>query len=425
MTTADRLSPEDRVLLRGDRDPRRRTTVGGLAVLTGPVDHALVVERLDRATRAHPELRERVVEPALATTEPRWVVDPDFDLTRHVRRIALARPGRRTDLIALVDRLVEAPFDPASPLWTVTVVDGVDRGAAIITTASPVLRVLGSPVDLLDIVLDDSLDGQPLAAVPVPTDLEPLDLAREGLHELPTRAAALALGGVQEVAGLAVRAVVDPEGALAQVRALVAPPAPPAQGSPLLAGRGTGRRLLTFAFSLPTGGATPLRNVDALHLEAVRAGVLDYLAESGLPATSLDITAASHPALLRRALAPRQDPVETWGRLLPLLPDGIVDATVRPARCADVAVSVVAGDLDGGVGRARVSERYAVGPVPGNALTSVAYAAPGRVFVAVRYDTAAIRDPDLLESSLRDALGTAFPAAAAKPPARRPRTAGA
>ena len=80
------------------------------------------------------------------------------------------------------------------------------------------------------------------------------------------------------------------------------------------------------------------------------------------------------------------------GRLVPLLPDGVIDAVARPARGADVAVSHRSGTLAGSLGRARVRERYAVGPVPGNAVTSVALSTASTLFVAVRYDTAAVRD---------------------------------
>ena len=185
--TLPRLSPEDRALLRSDRDPRSRPTIGQFAVLAGSPDWELLRERIDRASRVRRALRERAVEPTLATTEPRWVVDPDFDLDRHLRRIALPAPGTREQLTTLVEQLLATPFDPAAPLWTLTCVDGVDGGAAVIAVTSPLVRDQGGPIDLLALAFDGGSDGTPMPAQPVPTDLEPTDLARAGVKELPWR----------------------------------------------------------------------------------------------------------------------------------------------------------------------------------------------------------------------------------------------
>ena len=158
------------------------------------------------------------------------------------------------------------------------------------------------------------------------------------------------------------------------------------------------------------------------HIAAIREALIAYHAESGLPLTSLGITAASHPAVLRRALAPSQDRVESLGRLLPLLPTGFVDVVARPTRGADVAVSHVVAAA-GSVGKATVVERYAVGPVPGNALTSVAVTTPERLDVAVRYDPEAIRDVALLERCLDAAFEQVLAPAPSAPRAARKATA--
>ena len=420
--TLSRLSPEDRVLLRGDRDPRSRSTVGGLAVLDSTPDWTLVRTRIDRASRSVPALRSRPVEPSFATTEPRWVIDPDFVLDRHVRHIALAAPGDRAALLELAERFFAEPFDPAAPLWRVLCVDGVGHGGAILTAASPLLRVEEVPVDLLDIALDSRHDSADLAPIPVPTDLEPADLAREGVRELPWRAAGLAVSGVHEVGSLAIHAVTDWRGAVDRAAGLVTPPVA-VQGSALLAGRGTERAIILRSYPRSRADGAPThRGGQRAHIAAIREALIAYHAESGLPLTSLGITAASHPAVLRRALAPSQDRVQSLGRLLPLLPTGFVDVVARPTRGADVAVSHVVAAA-GSVGKATVVERYAVGPVPGNALTSVAVTTPERLDVAVRYDPEAIRDVALLERCLDAAFEQVLAPAPSAPRAARKATA--
>ena len=143
--TPSRLSPEDRVLLRGDRDPRSRSTVGGLAVLDSTPDWTLVRTRIDRASRSVPALRSRPVEPSFATTEPRWVIDPDFVLDRHVRHIALAAPGDRAALLELAERFfAERDADQAVAWFRHNVLDRA--GYEAITSLGSVASARAMPM---------------------------------------------------------------------------------------------------------------------------------------------------------------------------------------------------------------------------------------------------------------------------------------
>ena len=45
------------------------------------------------ASRRIPRLRQKVVMPTLPTAAPRWVIDPDFNLDFHVRRVRVPEPG--------------------------------------------------------------------------------------------------------------------------------------------------------------------------------------------------------------------------------------------------------------------------------------------------------------------------------------------
>ena len=46
----------------------------------------------DRASRVVLRLRQRVVAPALPIANAQWIVDPDFDLSYHVRVCGHRRP---------------------------------------------------------------------------------------------------------------------------------------------------------------------------------------------------------------------------------------------------------------------------------------------------------------------------------------------
>lgn len=73
--------------------------------------------------------RQRVV-PSPPPAPPRWQVDPDFDLTFHLRRVAAADPGTIDTLLEMSRLAAMADFDRARPLWEVTLIDGLADGGA-------------------------------------------------------------------------------------------------------------------------------------------------------------------------------------------------------------------------------------------------------------------------------------------------------
>jgi diacylglycerol O-acyltransferase len=56
---------------------------------------------------------------------PTWVDDPGFDLSRHVRRVAVPRPGDDTELFRVVADVLERRLDRDRPLWECWVIEGL------------------------------------------------------------------------------------------------------------------------------------------------------------------------------------------------------------------------------------------------------------------------------------------------------------
>ena len=56
---------------------------------------------------------------------PQWVDDPGFDLSRHVRRAAVPRPGDDTELFRVVADVLERRLDRDRPLWECWVIEGL------------------------------------------------------------------------------------------------------------------------------------------------------------------------------------------------------------------------------------------------------------------------------------------------------------
>lgn len=92
-----------------------------------PEMHRLV-DRIDRATRTAPGFRHKVVQAPSRLANPRWVVDPDFDLTFHVRHISLPAPGTLAEVFDYARQTGMAAFDRDRPLWEITLADGLDDG---------------------------------------------------------------------------------------------------------------------------------------------------------------------------------------------------------------------------------------------------------------------------------------------------------
>ena len=111
-------------------DPMLRSTVASVVVLDRQPDVDRLLERADRACRITPGFRHKVVQAPLRLANPRWVVDEDFDLAFHARRIAAPAPGLLTDVFEYACQTAMAGFDRGRALWEFTLVEGLEGGRA-------------------------------------------------------------------------------------------------------------------------------------------------------------------------------------------------------------------------------------------------------------------------------------------------------
>lgn len=118
-----------------DVDRHVSLAIGALAVIEGPAPDqeaflSSLAQRLRPCTRFGQRLRLRPFD----LGAPKWVDDPDFDLGRHVWRIALPRPGNEDQLFELIADLMARRLDRGRPLWEVWVIEGLaDSKWAILT----------------------------------------------------------------------------------------------------------------------------------------------------------------------------------------------------------------------------------------------------------------------------------------------------
>ncbi|MCV7195291.1 wax ester/triacylglycerol synthase domain-containing protein [Mycobacterium angelicum] len=112
-----------------ESDPRLRSTGITLALLERSPDWDEVRYRFELMTRKMPTMRCRLVESPRPAPH-RWEPDPDFDFDFHLRRVTVAEPGTFDTVLEMVRVATMEDFDRARPLWTVTLIEGLDGGEA-------------------------------------------------------------------------------------------------------------------------------------------------------------------------------------------------------------------------------------------------------------------------------------------------------
>ncbi len=132
----DRLSVQDHQILRLERGEIRGHTCK-LIILEpfdgrAPPSIEQLREHLDATLYAAPRLRRRLAPTPVAIAPPVWVDDPEFDIARHVRRVATQAPADRPELLEIVGRLMSERLDREHPLWRLDVVSLDDGGEALI-----------------------------------------------------------------------------------------------------------------------------------------------------------------------------------------------------------------------------------------------------------------------------------------------------
>jgi WS/DGAT/MGAT family acyltransferase len=132
--------------------------VGGVCEFEPPADgfdYERLCELISQRIGLVPRYRQKVKPVPGRIANPVWVDDEDFDVTYHVRRSALPKPGTREQLKDLVARLQSRPLDRNRPLWEIYLVEGLEGGRVGIVTKTHHAMVDGvSAVDIGTVILD-------------------------------------------------------------------------------------------------------------------------------------------------------------------------------------------------------------------------------------------------------------------------------
>jgi diacylglycerol O-acyltransferase len=102
-----------------------------------------------------PRYRQRVRSVPARLAGPVWVDDENFDLTFHVRRSALPRPGTLDQLREFAGRVLPRRMDRSRPLWEMYLVEGLEDGRFALVSKTHLVLVDGvDSVDLGQVLLD-------------------------------------------------------------------------------------------------------------------------------------------------------------------------------------------------------------------------------------------------------------------------------
>jgi diacylglycerol O-acyltransferase len=164
---ADRLSPLDVSFLYMETSTTAMH-VGGVAVFQPPADgfdYDRLVELISQRIALVPRYRQKVRVIPGRIANPVWVDDEAFDVTYHVRRSALPKPGTDAQLRDLVGRLMSRQLDRNRPLWEIYLVEGLAQGRVGVITKTHHAMVDGvSAVDIGTVILDLTPEPREVAA---------------------------------------------------------------------------------------------------------------------------------------------------------------------------------------------------------------------------------------------------------------------
>jgi WS/DGAT/MGAT family acyltransferase len=437
----EELSAFDQILHRGEANPRTRSGIMTVEVLDSTPDWHRFRSRFEHASRRVLRLRQKVVTPTLPTAAPRWVIDPDFNLDYHVRRLHVAAPGTLRQVMDIAEVAAQSPLDISRPLWTATLIEGLEggRAALMVHLSHAVTDGVGGVemfANLYDLERDPPQQAPP--PLPIPSDLSPNDLMRQGLNRLPGAIAGGvrdALFGAAQAVGHVVRDPVTRLGsaidyAFSGARVI----GPVADPSPVLRRRSLASRSesIDIVFGdLHRAAKSAGGSINDAYLAGLCGALRLYHDAKGIPVDTLPMAV---PVNLRSEADPAggnrfagvnlaapiglQNPevriknirtqmtskreeraIDMVGAIAPvvsLLPDSVLEAMAGSIVNSDVQASnvpVYAGDTF--IAGAKILRQYGIGPLPGVAMMVVLVSRAGYCTITTRYDRAAITEPQL------------------------------
>lgn len=448
-----------------ERDPVLRPSIVVAVLLDRPPDWDALVARVERTSRLMPSLRQRVIDSPVPAVAPRWTYDPHFDLTWHMRRVPAPEPRTWDAVLRLAHGPAMDTFDRARPLWELTLVEGLENGAAaLIVKVHHSLSDGVSGMRLLAAMADPKRKPRALGKMPpapLGEKVDHLTLVADAAGLMTAQLTRLAWRGAEAAIPALLRSARDPaglaRGAVAMARSVYRTAGPSSGAmSPLMRERATARHLAVMEVSLDAMKAAAKAadgTVNDAYLTVVTGGLRRYHERHGTSAESLravvpvslrteDDTGWGNRITLQRLILPvgelepgvrmralhrvieaarREPSLPVTGMIagaLNMLPVGYVGGILKHV---DFLASNVTGPqapvyLAGG----KITGLFAFGPTIGASLNTTLLSYAGTCHIGINIDTAAVPDPDVLLACLQESLAEVTVPSAAEPVPAQP-----
>jgi WS/DGAT/MGAT family acyltransferase len=280
-------------------DPVMRSTILGVLVLEKSPDWDKLADRYERASRLAPVLRSKIVEGPTGLETPRVVVDPNFDLSFHMRRFGMPEGSSWEDVLEEARRQSMADFDKDRPLWRTTLLEGLPGGKAVLVQKLHHAIADGQGAVQLGLALldftEEGADPGPMPEAPEPVLLDTKGFMQAVVRNNVGWVARTAEDAIRGFGPLAMTALMHPRtlfgkiretaGSVARFTKLADEPL-----SPILKGRSINYHFDTIDMDFEKFKAAAKkrdRTVNDLFLAAISVGMNEYHEKMGHPIDEL------------------------------------------------------------------------------------------------------------------------------------------
>ncbi|MGW0039215.1 wax ester/triacylglycerol synthase domain-containing protein [Gordonia sp. NPDC003376] len=449
-----RMGAFDAVMFGVEGDPLLRSVIILVAMLDRAPDRTVIDARVDHMTGRIPRLRQRAVGNPLSPAPPRWEPDPNFDPAYHLRwrRGDDTRPAADA-VLAYAERMSEADFENARPLWEAALLTDLAGGAAAFVlkihhSITDGVGGMAMAADMFDLRREPG-SFPPIPAVPAPAPLgmvgrfgQAAGFEARAARDSVTATAGFVLAASRTALTHPVRTVTSAATTTLAVFRMLEPQSTPR--SDLMTNRS-----LSSSFSILEVSLDDLRRaadavdttINVCFVAAVAGAVRRYHEDLGHPLAEFRVnmpislrTAADTEGGNRwvpaRFIVPAEpdDLVERIRRLQPILRRARTDPALHLSTIVYQLLTLlprqvttsVAGSLMKGVdvaatnvpgppirvftGGAEVTTLVPFAPKGGAAVNVALMSYAGRAYLGINCDPAAVTDPALLTDHLRAGL---------------------
>lgn len=221
----------DTVFFQAETPPMPMNVIGALVLnpagATKPWGYDTVLELLEERVHLLAAMRWKAVPVPAGLDQPRWIEDPDFDLTNHVSRATLEEPRDLGALARFVSSVAGRPLKRDRPLWEMFVIDDMSDGSvALVAKLHHSFMDGGAGMEVIGALFDldpagGTVEGpdHPWKPEQPPSWTELVAQSPRGALQRLSRLPGLA----RTTAGMVARAVITDEGRLQRPEVNLAP----------------------------------------------------------------------------------------------------------------------------------------------------------------------------------------------------------